>query len=172
MLFLILVIAVIVIAFSVVGGGRRARQMRQMTWDAMAPEQQARVTEAQRARSRNNAGLFLFLVAIVGVMLLIAQIAQMLGDPDRPNKQRETNGGWTPATTPATAPATPNTQSAVTTQAPAESRFPTGLGIHQWTAETCARLSPDAVYRAADHECIVPPEKTETTQSPKGTGGQ
>jgi predicted phage tail protein len=108
MLFLILVIAVIVIAFFVVGGGRRSRRMAQMTWDAMAPEQQARVIEAQQARSRNNAGLFLFLVAIVGVLLLIGQIAQMLG----------------PATTPATAPATPNTQSAVTTQAPAEPRIP------------------------------------------------
>jgi DNA-binding helix-hairpin-helix protein with protein kinase domain len=61
---------------------------------------------------------------------------------------------------------------AATTPAPAELRIPASSEIHEWTAEMCAKLSPDAVYNDANHECILPPEKTGTTQAPKRTDGQ
>jgi hypothetical protein len=126
MLFLILVIAVIVIAFSVVvAAGRRSKRMAQMTWDAQRHrgnrlrviEAQQAVIEAQQARSRNNARLFLFLMAIFGVIWLIAQIV-----PDSPNAQRPTNGGRTPATTPATALATTPATALATTPATAPAK--------------------------------------------------
>jgi hypothetical protein len=128
MLFLILVIAVIVIAVSVVvAAGRRSKRMAQMTWDAQwhrgnrlrVIEAQQAVIEAQQARSRNNARLFLFLMAIFGVIWLIAQIVS-----DRPNEQRQTNGGRTPATTPATALATTPATALATTPATALATTP------------------------------------------------
>jgi hypothetical protein len=69
------------IAFSVVGGGRRSKRMAQVTWDAMAPEQQDRVIDAHQARSRERAGLFLFLIAILGGFLLIGAIGEIISPP-------------------------------------------------------------------------------------------